>query len=78
MLRLASNSAPVAPLDELNVPRYSSGYILPLDELESPTLKQIAEYWSRLKGLRKFPSRAELEPRNFKNLLRHMSNSPRP
>jgi hypothetical protein len=73
MLNLTRMSRPPAPRDELQVPQYSSGHILSLDEIESVTLRQIVEHWSALRGGRKFPSRNDLAPRNLKNLLRHVT-----
>jgi hypothetical protein len=64
---------PVPPPDELEIPQYSSGVVLSLDEIESPTLRQVALYWSQLRGDRKFPSRHDFNPRNLKGLLRHIT-----
>jgi PAS domain len=55
------------------VPEHSSGRILTLDEAESATVRQVAEYWRSLKAARRFPSRADLAPRDLKRLLRHIS-----
>jgi hypothetical protein len=60
------------PPDELEIPRYSSGRILTLEEIEAATLRQIAEYWMRLKGERRFPARADVTPRALGKLLRHV------
>ncbi|HWA90144.1 MAG TPA: PAS domain-containing protein [Rhizomicrobium sp.] len=64
--------APKPPPDELEIPEYSSGRILSLDQLEAVALRQVVEHWHRLKGARKFPSRADLAPRDFGKLLRHV------
>lgn len=63
---------PQAPPDELEIPRYSSGRIIALDQLEAATLRQVAEYWSRIKGERRFPARADFTPRALSRLLRHI------
>jgi len=43
-----------------------------LDELESPVVKQGANYWSALRGTRRFPSRKDLHPRDVASVLPHM------
>ncbi|HWA03999.1 MAG TPA: PAS domain-containing protein [Rhizomicrobium sp.] len=73
MLSLARSAMPAPPPDELEVPRYSSGCVLSLDEIESATLRHVACYWSGLRGGRRFPSRQEFEPKNLKGLLRHVT-----
>lgn len=72
MLNLAHIARPPAPRNDLDVPQYSSGHVLTLEEIESVTLRQIVEHWSLLRGERKFPARADLKPKNLKHLLRHM------
>ena len=72
MSRAATTLAPPPPADELEIPQYSSGRILTLDMLESAVLRQVAAYWQRLKGERRFPSRNELRPRELGRLLRHV------
>lgn len=73
MFNLSRQAMPAPPPDELEIPRYSSGVVLSLDEIESPTLRQVAEYWSSLRGSRRFPSRNAFEPRNLKGILRHVT-----
>jgi hypothetical protein len=73
MLNLARNSKPPVPADELEVPQYSSGHILALEEIESVPLRKIAEHWATLRGQRRFPSRADFAPKNLKGLLRHVT-----
>jgi len=73
MLNLARNPRPPTPRNDLEVPEYSSGHVLALDEIESATLRQVVEHWSSLRGERKFPSRADLNPKHFRNLLRHVT-----
>jgi hypothetical protein len=73
MLNLARTSNAPLPHDELQVPQYSSGHILALEEIENATLRQIAEHWLALRGERRFPSRGDLAPKNFKTLLRHIT-----
>jgi hypothetical protein len=73
MALAASKSVPLpAPADELVVPANSSGHVLMLDQVESVTLRQVADRWTSLRGTRRFPARADLSPKNLKNLLRHI------
>jgi len=68
-----SHAASLAPpTDELEIPEYSSGRILTLDMLESAVLLQVAGYWQRLRGERRFPSRADITPRGLAKMLRHV------
>jgi hypothetical protein len=73
MLNLARATRPPTPANDLEVPQYSSGHILSLDEIESVTLRQIVEHWSGLRRGRRFPSRDDLAPRNLRGLLRHIT-----
>lgn len=54
-----------------NAPEGSSG-VLPLDELQSPIVRQGLDYWRRLRGGRPYPAREELAPRDLTALLRHI------
>lgn len=60
------------PPDELDIPQYSCGRVVAIEQLEAEVLRQIAGYWRRLKGSRRFPARAELAPRELGKLLRHV------
>ena len=73
MLNLARTSNAPPPPDELEVPQYSSGHIVALEEIESSALRQISDHWLGLRGGRRFPSRDDLAPKNFKTLLRHIT-----
>ncbi|HVV64065.1 MAG TPA: PAS domain-containing protein [Rhizomicrobium sp.] len=73
MIRLAGASAPPAISDEIDVPRYSRGFVISMDQVESETLRQVAAYWSALRGARKFPTRNDLSPAGMKGLLRHVT-----
>jgi len=68
----AARNHPPPPADELEVPQYSSGRILTVDDIESTAVREVAEYWARLKGERLFPARTDLKPRDLKMLLRHI------
>ena len=72
MAQQALSLAPKPPADELEVPEFSSGRILGLDQLEATAVRQIVAQWQRLKGERRFPARADLSPRVFGRLLRHV------
>lgn len=67
-----ARAAPQPPPDELEIPQYSSGRVFTLDQLEAATLRQVADYWTRIKGERQFPARADLAPRALGRLLRHV------
>jgi hypothetical protein len=54
-----------------SVPESASG-IIALDAIESPLVRQGAEYWRRLKGTRSYPARAEMTPREMLPLLRNV------
>jgi len=54
-----------------NIPESASG-VLPLDQLESPIVRQGLDYWQKLRGARPYPSRAEMTPRDLANILRHV------
>lgn len=73
MLNLARTSRPPAPRNDLDVPEYSSGHVLMLDEIESATLRKVVGHWSSLCGDRKFPARGDLDPKNLRNVLRHVT-----
>jgi hypothetical protein len=45
--------------------------VVKLDELESPIVKQGANYWHALRGTRRYPARRELHPRDFATILRN-------
>ena len=53
-------------------PHITSIERITLDELESPVVKQGANYWSALRGTRRFPSRKDLHPRDVASVLPHM------
>jgi hypothetical protein len=73
MANLATNLMPPAPADELDIPAYSSGRVLTIDDVESDTLRQVIAGWRRLKGERRFPAREAVTPRAFGRLLRHIT-----
>jgi len=73
MLNFAHRPTPPVPPDELEVPQYSSGHILALNEVESMPLRRIAEHWYALRGARKFPARADFAPKNLRSLLSHIT-----
>lgn len=54
-----------------SVPENASG-VIGLDALESPILRQGLEYWTRLRGARRFPARQDIIPRDLAPLLRNV------
>jgi hypothetical protein len=73
MLNFARRPTSPMPADELEVPQYSSGHVLALEEVEGMPLRRIAEHWYSLRGVRKFPARADFAPKNLGSLLRHVT-----
>lgn len=69
----ASIYAPKPPEDELTIPEFSSGRVIGLDQIDSMTLRQIADHWNKLRGYRLFPSRNDFKPVNLRKLLRHVT-----
>lgn len=65
-----SSAATVIALTK-SVPENASG-IIPLDAIESPIVRQGVEYWSKLKGERAYPARADMKPRDMSPLLRNI------
>ena len=56
-----------------NLPDETVLEFFPLDRLQSPILRSAADYWRRICGSRRFPSREELNPSGFSSALRHMA-----
>lgn len=56
-----------------NLPDETVLEFFPLDSVETPALRAAAEYWQRLRGARRFPSRNELNPSGFASAMRHMA-----
>lgn len=54
-----------------NAPQGTSG-VLPLDQIESPIVRQGLDYWLKLRGERPYPARADMTPRDLSALLRHV------
>jgi len=65
--------APMKPSSPLEVPEFSSGRILTIDEIESAVLREIAAYWFSLRGARLFPSRSDIAPKDLRRLLPHVT-----
>jgi len=42
-------------------------------DIETPTLRNALEYWQALRGPRRFPSRADIRPRDIAGMLRNIS-----
>ena len=55
-----------------SVPESASG-IIPLEEIESPILRQGLDYWNRLRGARRYPARQDMMPRDMAPLLRNIA-----
>ena len=56
-----------------NLPDETTLEFFPFDSSQNPVLRGAAEYWKRLRGTRRFPSREELMPSRFSSALRHMA-----
>jgi hypothetical protein len=65
-----SAAAGVATISR-DVPESASG-IIALDAIESPIVKQGLAYWTRLKGERDWPTRADMSPKDMAPLLRNI------
>jgi hypothetical protein len=46
--------------------------VVALDKLESPVVKQGADYWNALRGTRRYPARKDLHPRELTPILRNL------
>ncbi len=66
-----SNSANVIALSK-SVPEGASG-VIALDAIESPIVRQGVDYWNKLRGTRRYPSRQEMMPRELTPLLRNLA-----
>ncbi len=55
-----------------SVPESASG-VIPLEAIGSPILRQGLDYWNRLRGERRYPSRQDMMPREMAPLLRHIA-----
>ncbi|MBV8977310.1 MAG: PAS domain-containing protein [Alphaproteobacteria bacterium] len=64
---------PPQPENELEIPEFSTGRILTLDQIESETLRTVARNWNACRGERRFPPRAAITPRGLGRTLRHVS-----
>lgn len=47
------------------------GTVIGLKEAECPAVREGIAHWRRLRGSRRFPSRADLVPRDISSILRH-------
>ncbi|MBL6937104.1 MAG: PAS domain-containing protein [Alphaproteobacteria bacterium] len=65
-----SSAANIVSLPK-GMPENASGLIA-LDAVDNPILQLALAYWSRLKGERSYPARADLMPRDLAPLLRHV------
>jgi hypothetical protein len=54
-----------------SVPESASG-VIALDAIETPIVRQGLEYWNRLRGTRRYPSRQDMVPRDMAPLLRNI------
>jgi hypothetical protein len=61
------------PLETLGLPPSSLPETLTFDELENPHVRLGANYWLARRGERRFPSRKDLNPRDFAAALPYMS-----
>jgi hypothetical protein len=46
---------------------------IPLDELHSPVVRDALDTWTRLRGERRMPSRADMTPRAMRGFLKYLS-----
>lgn len=46
--------------------------IMPADSVEDPALRFLLQYWTRLKGARAMPTRAEISPKDLRRSLRYI------
>ncbi len=53
------------------MPENASG-VIPLEAIESPIVRLGVDYWNRLRGARRYPSRQEMTPRDLAPLLRNL------
>jgi len=65
-----SGSANVITIPK-DVPENASG-VIALEAIENPIVRQGVEYWNRLRGARRYPSRQDMMPRDLAPLLRHV------
>jgi hypothetical protein len=63
---------PPSVVEETEVPQFSSGRILAIDEIENEVVRSVVEHWQSLRGSRRFPAREALTPRALKRLVRHV------
>jgi hypothetical protein len=56
----------------MEVPQFSTGRILAVDEIENEVVRRVVEHWRSLRGTRRFPARDALVPRVLKGLVRHV------
>jgi len=53
-------------------PETSSSQVLDLDEVENPLVRTGVNYWRSLRNGRRFPARAQLQPRDISGILRNI------
>lgn len=75
MTRLFKKPAVPRPENVISIPKSvpegASG-VIPLDAIESPILRQGLDYWNKLRGDRRYPSRQDMMPRDLTPLLRNI------
>ena len=49
------------------------GGVIELDAVENPAVRAGIAYWRQIRGKRRFPSRADLKPRDIPHILRNIS-----
>jgi len=71
-LKTRSDVSPVNVPTEL-LPEKTKFEQLPLDKVEAAVSRHATEIWSALRGSKRFPSRGDLNPRQFAGIMPHMS-----
>jgi hypothetical protein len=64
---------PPMPLSAAKIPDYTTPIEIALDEIEDAALRCALAYWRSIRGERRFPTRADIKPRDIASILRHIS-----
>jgi hypothetical protein len=59
------------PMPSSEPSNFTSFERISLNEIQSPVVKQGANYWTRLRATRRFPSRDKVHPRDIASILPH-------
>lgn len=61
------------PMDQQYLPESTAFVLVPADELTSPQIATGMNAWDTARGLRRFPKRSEIRPRDIVTALQHMA-----